>query len=228
MANSGHLEILQRGVDVWNQWRGAHPEILPDLKGADLRGMDLGFGNFNEADLSRADLTLSILENASLKGANLRNAILKNANIRFANFSDADLRGTHLSGVDRSGTVFSVTGPEERKHEYKRQGLFSGKEKVISGFVLVIALLLFLFVMNNLRDKASLATCMRHQANLKKAVSFYHARTVLEGQGRHPDSLQDLVTAGHLTKLPVCPSGGSYLYNPGSRTITCTKHTVKK
>lgn len=228
MANSEHLEILQRGVDVWNQWRDAHPEILPDLQRADLRGVDLGFGNFSEADLSGADLTFSILENASLRGANLRNAKLKDANIRFANFSDADLRGTHLSGTDRSGAVFSVTGPVGRKHEYKRQAWFSGKEKVISGFVLVIALILFLFVMNNLRDKASLATCMRHQANLKKAISFYHARTVLEGQGRYPGSLQDLVTAGHLTKLPVCPSGGAYLYDPGTRSISCTEHTAKK
>ena len=49
MANPEHLEILKRGVEVWNFWRAEHPEIAPALAGANLRAADL-----READLSRA------------------------------------------------------------------------------------------------------------------------------------------------------------------------------
>ncbi|MGD0819186.1 MAG: pentapeptide repeat-containing protein [Desulfomonilia bacterium] len=31
-----HIDILRKGVDVWNQWRKDNPTIIPDLSGADL------------------------------------------------------------------------------------------------------------------------------------------------------------------------------------------------
>jgi hypothetical protein len=31
MANPEHLQILQQGVEVWNQWRRHNPDIKPDL-----------------------------------------------------------------------------------------------------------------------------------------------------------------------------------------------------
>lgn len=31
MANQEHLDILRRGVRVWNTWRMQHPDIIPDL-----------------------------------------------------------------------------------------------------------------------------------------------------------------------------------------------------
>ena len=31
MPQSEHFDILKRGVEAWNQWRDAHPEIEPDL-----------------------------------------------------------------------------------------------------------------------------------------------------------------------------------------------------
>ena len=40
MANSDHLAILKKGVEVWNEWREENPLIRPDLVGADIRGMD--------------------------------------------------------------------------------------------------------------------------------------------------------------------------------------------
>lgn len=51
MANQEHLDILNQGVKVWNQWREEHPEIKPDLGGVDLRQ-----ANLREADLSGANL----------------------------------------------------------------------------------------------------------------------------------------------------------------------------
>ena len=37
MAKQSDLERLRAGVDAWNQWRREHPEILPNLRGANLR-----------------------------------------------------------------------------------------------------------------------------------------------------------------------------------------------
>jgi hypothetical protein len=31
MANEEHLARLKHGVDAWNQWRAANPDIVPDL-----------------------------------------------------------------------------------------------------------------------------------------------------------------------------------------------------
>ena len=47
MPNSDHYEILQTGVESWNQWRDGHPEIEPDLGDADLSGLKLNTINFS-------------------------------------------------------------------------------------------------------------------------------------------------------------------------------------
>ena len=39
MANEEHLRILKQGVDAWNEWRREHPDIQPDLSGANLGEM---------------------------------------------------------------------------------------------------------------------------------------------------------------------------------------------
>src|SRR5215469_12931849 len=36
MVHQKHLALLKQGVQVWNQWRKEHAEILPDLSTADL------------------------------------------------------------------------------------------------------------------------------------------------------------------------------------------------
>jgi len=47
MANQEQLDILMQGVEDWNRWRKEYPDILPDLRGANLseanlRGANLG------------------------------------------------------------------------------------------------------------------------------------------------------------------------------------------
>ena len=76
MPNSDHYEILQTGVESWNQWRDGHPEIEPDLGDADLSGLKLNTINFSDTDLRRTNLT-----KADLRGANLVRADLRAANI---------------------------------------------------------------------------------------------------------------------------------------------------
>ncbi|MFP6593133.1 MAG: hypothetical protein VCE12_21730 [Candidatus Latescibacterota bacterium] len=36
MANPEHIVLVKTGSECWNQWRWDHPNIVPDLRGADL------------------------------------------------------------------------------------------------------------------------------------------------------------------------------------------------
>lgn len=114
MANQEHLEIIQRGVKVWKQWRGKHPSVMPDLRdadlnGADLRGANLSMTNLSWADLNGADLRGAHLRfvnfiSAKLRGANLSSANLKDANLSVAHLEGADLSSANLLGADLSNT----------------------------------------------------------------------------------------------------------------------------
>jgi len=101
MANIKHVEILKRGVKAWNAWRRGHPEIKPDLSGADLREINLYFdADLRNVDLSGADLRNANLECAKLMGAVLKNTNLSGASLRKIMFESADLRGANLSYTD--------------------------------------------------------------------------------------------------------------------------------
>lgn len=105
MANEKHLALLQQGVEMWNQWRENHPEIEPDLRGADLSGASLVSINLWKADLWGADLWGADLREADLSDANLWRVDLRGANLSHADLSGAylwraDLRGTDLIGVN--------------------------------------------------------------------------------------------------------------------------------
>jgi len=84
MANQGHLNILKRGVGVWNEWRQKNPDIKPNLRGADLRKLPLKKADFINADLRGANLREATLEkadftNADIRGTNFKKTILKKA-----------------------------------------------------------------------------------------------------------------------------------------------------
>ena len=65
MANPEHLDILSRGVTVWNKWRQKDPDTRPDLsstrlsrrnlRGANLRGCSLAEGHLNKADFEERE-----------------------------------------------------------------------------------------------------------------------------------------------------------------------------
>jgi uncharacterized protein YjbI with pentapeptide repeats len=50
MANREHREILQQGVNRWNEWR-VNQNVFPDLSATDLRGADLSRANLKDAYL---------------------------------------------------------------------------------------------------------------------------------------------------------------------------------
>jgi uncharacterized protein YjbI with pentapeptide repeats len=118
MANEEHVAMLKQGVAAWNKWRGANPDIEPnlseadlyeayldkaDLREANLRGADLRKAKFIEEDLSRGNLSRANLREANFHGADLKMADLSGANLYGAGLYGADLRGANLYGAVLEG-----------------------------------------------------------------------------------------------------------------------------
>jgi hypothetical protein len=95
MANTEQLDILQHGVEAWNEWRALNRDIIPDLSEAFLPGE-----NLIEADLSMANLTGTDLAEADLFHANLSGANLSGAYLFKADLNAADLTGANLRRAD--------------------------------------------------------------------------------------------------------------------------------
>ena len=110
MANQKHLDILAKGVKLWNAWRWENRNGYPSLGHANLGGANLRCANLSFADLlganligtdlRGADVRGADLSGANLGGANLGGANLGGAKLSDANLSFADLRGADLSGSD--------------------------------------------------------------------------------------------------------------------------------
>jgi uncharacterized protein YjbI with pentapeptide repeats len=123
MPNPKHLATLKQGVELWNAWRSANPQIMPDLRRADLsgrrrlfhranlsrtdlRGANLSRSYFSEAfvyaadfagaDLSHADFNRAYAVEASFERANLRSIFLNEASLDRANLRRADLSSACL------------------------------------------------------------------------------------------------------------------------------------
>jgi hypothetical protein len=97
MANEKHLAILKQGFEVWNKWREENPEIVPDLREANLIG-----ANLSGADLGGVDLVNAILINANLVNVNLISSDLS-----YASFCNAALHNAFLGGADFSGAALT-------------------------------------------------------------------------------------------------------------------------
>jgi len=108
MANPEHLEIIEQGFDVWNDWRRKNPEVLVDLSGASLFKLDFYPRRrppaiLTNVNLSRALLMQANLHSADLTGANLTEANLGEANLDSAVLTRANLSGAYLCGVNFTG-----------------------------------------------------------------------------------------------------------------------------
>jgi uncharacterized protein YjbI with pentapeptide repeats len=102
MANPEHVEILKRGVDVWNRWRDEHIDVRLDLIETHLSGTYLSGADLSGAELSGANLSGTNLNRANLSGANLDRANLSGAELSGANLDSANLSGAELSGANLS------------------------------------------------------------------------------------------------------------------------------
>jgi uncharacterized protein YjbI with pentapeptide repeats len=56
IAYQEHLDILARGVEAWNNWRGQNPDNHPDLSGVDPSDADLNHAHLRGANLISAHL----------------------------------------------------------------------------------------------------------------------------------------------------------------------------
>lgn len=113
MADMTQLALLQKSVRSWNEWRINHPEVNPDLFGANLRLAEL-----NSANLSRANLSGSILSGAGLISANLRGANLISAFLEETDLRDADILAGNFSGANLKGANF--TGADLRRANFNQ------------------------------------------------------------------------------------------------------------
>ena len=125
MANEEHVARLKQGVDAWNEWRKANPEVKPDLEGESLTGVHLAGAILKEVNLAgafldraylkEAILTLANLEEAHLEGsnlggANLQGAKLGRANLRWARLKQAILFDSKLDQAALSSANFEGAG----------------------------------------------------------------------------------------------------------------------
>jgi uncharacterized protein YjbI with pentapeptide repeats len=106
MGNEEHSAILQKGVEVWNQWRRDNPDIDPQLSNYDLNNF-----NLSGINLSKCELTNFDFRNINLSGANFTQAFLLKADFAFSNltntnFTNADLRHSDFTQVQLNNTIF--------------------------------------------------------------------------------------------------------------------------
>src|SRR5215213_802516 len=115
MNTAEHPDILRTGVSVWNEWRRANPDIVPDLHMAslmnkDLRGADLRGANLEWADLLSSDLSGADLRKANLHGVDARNSKFINAQLQGANLYGAVLIDSDFTAADLTGScVYGVS-----------------------------------------------------------------------------------------------------------------------
>ncbi len=111
MANPEHLKILKQGVEVWNRWREANPEVRPDLSGAEFVGFDLNGVNLNGVDCRQANLSTTKFRKASLKGAKL--GISENSSQHTQNFApfNSDINADDYFSVAMTSLARSVLNP---------------------------------------------------------------------------------------------------------------------
>jgi uncharacterized protein YjbI with pentapeptide repeats len=100
MASTKHLAELRKGVAAWNRWRTANAEVVPDLRGAELRRVNLIDADLTRANLSHANLRTAHLNGAGLTASNLTEADLIEACLTGANLSWADLSRADLMGAN--------------------------------------------------------------------------------------------------------------------------------
>jgi hypothetical protein len=108
-ADPVHLEMLREGVEKWNAWRAANPDIRPNLRLAVLSGWALDNFDLRGAFLNRAQLTNARLKGTHLEGANLDSANLEGAVLRDAHLEGATLEDANLGGADLRGIFLSKT-----------------------------------------------------------------------------------------------------------------------
>jgi uncharacterized protein YjbI with pentapeptide repeats len=114
-----YIEIIEKGVENWNQWKTEFPEEKPhmiraNLSKSNLTGYDLTNIYLSWADLLGVDFTAADLSFSNLIGADLRDAIFNKtvfikSNLSHAYFGNSDLKDTNFLSADLTETSFIGT-----------------------------------------------------------------------------------------------------------------------
>ena len=141
MANGEQLEVLAQGVEVWNKWRKENPDVLIDLKGANLRHKNLENVNLAHAELDSANLSFADFKRANLAFACLQNAILSFASFEGANLSAANLESTYLEDANLNNTIMTganfknaILTNSNLKNAYLVDAIFEGTNLIAVNF----------------------------------------------------------------------------------------------
>ena len=116
MANEQQLALLKAGVEGWNAWRTANPNVAIDLREADLSGADLSGAIYTKKtiwpegfDLRKSGATLKISVSEQeleqilhAKTKNMRSLYLRNASLHGADLSHGNLSKAFLHAADLS------------------------------------------------------------------------------------------------------------------------------
>jgi hypothetical protein len=116
MANQELLAWLKQDIAMWNWWRLHHPEVQPDLSGANLYGTDLHDADLSGVNLRGANLISAYLYEANLVGTDLSEASLSQANLTGATLTQSSIYGISVWGVKLEETKqenLVITPPHE-------------------------------------------------------------------------------------------------------------------
>jgi hypothetical protein len=141
MANGEQLEVLAQGVEVWNKWRKENPDVLIDLKRANVRHKNLENVNLAHAELDSANLSFADFKRANLAFACLQNAILSFASFDGANLSAANLESTYLEDANLNNTIMTganfknaILTNSNLKNAYLVDAIFEGTNLIAVNF----------------------------------------------------------------------------------------------
>ena len=88
MANQEQLQLLQQGVEVWNNWRVENQCTVIDLTDADLQNTDLSRVNFRDANLTCVNFDEAKLCEANFYNTDIRGASFKKSELQRAELSE--------------------------------------------------------------------------------------------------------------------------------------------
>jgi|GEM_PF-1482060 len=136
MANQEHIDIVKQGTEAWNEWRLRNPDVVPDLSGADLRGINLDASFPGSPRFIRSDECPQLhckpeeLGPANMRGADLRRTDLCGSRLMLADFSGADLRGAWLCDVSAQCATFTKAklGKAEIANADLGEAVFAGAD----------------------------------------------------------------------------------------------------
>lgn len=148
MSNEEHLNVLKQGVQIWNEWRETHPNEIPHLRGAQLRGAELPAINLRGAVLCDANLANAVLSDADLSGADLGSfvldaTILGSGHLGITDLSSANLERAKLISTNLRGANLSFSNLENADLTYANLSGATMTEARLIGANLTLATLVF-------------------------------------------------------------------------------------